>query len=67
MMIDNSYYSPPFFDFFDKNATQGPFITDPESTEFNADWKSEWFVNYVTEKSLHFRTNHLMFPMGGDF
>ena len=67
MMIDNSYYSPPFFDFFDKNATQGPFITDPESTEFNADWKSEWFVNYVTEKSHHFRTNHLMFPMGGDF
>lgn len=51
MLIDNNYYSPQYFDFFDKNATQGPFITDPESTEFNADWKSEWFVNYVTEKS----------------
>lgn len=67
MMIGNSYYPPRYFDFFGTNPDEGSFVVDPDSTEFNADWKAEWFINYVTELSHHFRTNHIMFPMGGDF
>jgi len=67
MMIGNSYYPPRYFDFFDAYEDEGVFVDDPNNTEFNADWKAAWFINYVTELSQHFRTNHIMFPMGGDF
>jgi len=66
-MIGNTYYPPRYFDFFDDYKDEGVFVTNPKNTEFNADWKAEWFINYVTDLSNHFRTNHIMFPMGGDF
>lgn len=67
MMIGNSYYSPLYFDFFGTDRDEGVFIDDPNNSEFNADWKSAFLVNYVTDLAKHFRTNHIMFPMGGDF
>lgn len=67
MMVDNSYYPPKYFNFYDDDRQEGVFITDPNNTEFNADWKAAYFVNFVTEVANHFRTNHIMFPMGGDF
>jgi hypothetical protein len=68
MMIDNSYYPPPCFNFEEDSYPQeGSFISDPDNTEFNAKWKSDWFVFFARYMSNQFRTNHIMFPMGGDF
>lgn len=67
LMVDNTYYPPQYFGFDDEGKNEGPFVDDPSLSTFNADWKSAWFVNYTQELSKHFRTNHLMIPMGGDF
>ena len=67
LMVHNTYYPPKYFGFEDGGKGEGSFVDDPTLSSFNADWKSAWFVNYVTELSSHFRTNNLMIPMGGDF
>lgn len=66
-MVGNTYYPPKYFGFDDDGRDEGVFVNDTTMSSFNADWKSEWFVNYVTELSTHFRTKNLMIPMGGDF
>jgi hypothetical protein len=42
-------------------------VNDSTLSSFNADWKSAYFIEHVTNMSKSFRTNHLLIPMGGDF
>jgi lysosomal alpha-mannosidase len=67
MMIGNIYWQPHGFDFQGSYEGDGPFIDNPNSTEFNADAKAELFVSMASEAANHFRTNHIMYSMGGDF
>jgi hypothetical protein len=67
MMIDNIYWSPEYLDFQGDWINDGPFIDNPNNTEFNAAFRASKFVAQAKEAANHFRTNHIMFPIGGDF
>jgi len=66
-MLD--YCSPNYFGFdpLDFDNMNGPFEDDPDLETFNADWKSNLFIQVVTNMSASYRTNHLLVPMGCDF
>jgi hypothetical protein len=66
-MIDNSYYPPHYFGFDDNGENEGPFVSNENLTTFNADWKSDFFVDFVRQWATHHRTNNILIPMGGDF
>ncbi len=67
-MLD-SYCAPDYFGFdnLDYDHMNGPFEDDPDLETFNADWKGDLFVNYVTKMSTEYKTNNLLVPMGCDF
>lgn len=67
-MVD-SYCAPDYFGFdtLDHDEMNGPFVDDETLDTFNAEFKSNLFINYVTKMSEQYRTNHLLVPMGCDF
>lgn len=67
MMIDNIYWSPEYLDFQGDWINDGPFIDAPNNTENNAAFRAAQFVAKASEAANHFRTNHILFPIGGDF
>ncbi|CDW90125.1 glycosyl hydrolases family 38 protein [Stylonychia lemnae] len=60
------YRSPPDFD-YDSDSTDDPFVDDPDLSTFNADVKSAQFMQWVTQVSANYATNHIMQVMGEDF
>jgi len=56
MMIDNIYWSPEYLDFQGDWINDGPFIDNPNNTEFNAAFRASKFVAQAKEAANHFRT-----------
>lgn len=67
MLIDNTYYPPQYFGFDDEGENEGPFVNDSSLSSFNADWKSDFFVDFVRNASNHLLTENILITMGGDF
>lgn len=67
-MVD--FYCPPnYFGFDQRDDTDNDtaFIDNPEFDTFNADWKTEAFMEVINEYISIYRTNHILIPMGCDF
>jgi hypothetical protein len=63
----DSYCPPKYFN-FDRYGYDEPFIIDEElEGVYNAEELTEKFMEMVNERSSHYRTNHLLVPMGCDF
>jgi lysosomal alpha-mannosidase len=60
-------YCPPKGFNFDRYGYDDPFEIDDTLSVFNAEQKTQDFIQMVNERSSHYRTNHLLIPMGCDF
>ncbi|XP_029158276.1 lysosomal alpha-mannosidase isoform X1 [Nylanderia fulva] len=62
----NTYSPPPGF-CFDVLCQDDPIIDDPDSPDYNIDKKIDDFLRYAVEQANFYRTNDIIFTMGGDF
>jgi hypothetical protein len=62
----DSYCAPAHFG-FDTLDGDDPFVANPNLTTFNADLKTQEFMDLVNRIKLHYQTNHILVPMGCDF
>ena len=62
----DGYCAPTGFG-FDTLDNDGPFVVNENLETFNAAQKAREFIEMVNEVSLHYRTNHILIPMGCDF
>ncbi|KAI5069723.1 hypothetical protein GOP47_0016024 [Adiantum capillus-veneris] len=60
------YYPPDGFN-FDFESFDTPIQDDPLLFDFNVQERVEDFVTYAETQASHFRTNHIMWTLGGDF
>ena len=44
-----------------------PFVSNKKSDMFNADEKTQQFIDYILDEHENYRGNHLMVPSGCDF
>lgn len=66
IMYDH-YYWPAGFNYDERDSDDSPVITDKTLSTFNGDEKVKDMLKYVNDMRQHYRTNHLLVPMGGDF
>ena len=62
----NHYYPPQGF-IVDETAGDDPIIDDPNLENYNVDEKIELFHNFILKEAEHYKINHLVVTMGGDF
>lgn len=62
----DSYCAPSGFG-FDTLDNDDPFVTNKNLETFNADEKAAEFIELATNISYHYRSNHILIPMGCDF
>ncbi|MCO5552104.1 hypothetical protein L7F22_005614 [Adiantum nelumboides] len=60
------YYPPKGFN-FDFESFDTPIQDDPLLFDFNVQERVDDFVKYAETQASHFRTNHIMWTLGGDF
>lgn len=61
------HYEPPHEFQFDISSTTSPIQDDPALFGYNVPKLVDLFVEYATNQSKEYRTNHVMWPMGDDF
>src|SRR4051812_47551967 len=61
------YGSPSEFEFDIYNSNPMLFITDKKLSTYNADEMTYKFLDLVNHWKTHYKTNHILIPMGGDF
>ncbi|XP_034669857.1 lysosomal alpha-mannosidase-like [Drosophila subobscura] len=64
-MLYNKYSHVPGFCF--DSLCNDPPIIDDKSSENNVEVRVHDFINYVQLLETHYRSNHIMVPMGDDF
>lgn len=61
------YCAPEEFEFDVFDSKNDPFVVDRKLSTFNADKKAVQFMTLVNHWRDHYRTNHILVPMGCDF
>ncbi|XP_050516902.1 lysosomal alpha-mannosidase isoform X2 [Diabrotica virgifera virgifera] len=65
--IMDSYYAPSDFCWDYLQCNSDAINDDPDSFDFNLDKKVEEFAAHIANYSSYFRTNNILYAMGGDF
>ncbi|XP_057661508.1 lysosomal alpha-mannosidase-like [Diorhabda carinulata] len=65
--IMDSYYAPNDFCWDYLQCSSDAINDDPDSFDYNLDKKVEEFSEKILNYSSYFRTNNILFAMGGDF
>lgn len=63
----DSYFAPSGFCWDYLQCNSDAINDDPESFDYNLDKKVEGFSEYISNYSNYYRTNNILFGMGGDF
>lgn len=66
-MFELPTYYPPRGFCFDQFCDDEPIKDDRRLEGYNLDFVLNNFINFIKKQAKHFRTNHLMVLMGGDF
>uniref|UniRef100_A0A2A4JU30 Alpha-mannosidase n=1 Tax=Heliothis virescens TaxID=7102 RepID=A0A2A4JU30_HELVI len=65
-VLHNTYSPPPGF-CFDVLCADEPIIDDPDSPMYNVESKISIFLDDAMKQAKYYRTNNVIFTMGGDF
>lgn len=65
-VLYHGYNPPPGF-CWDTLCTDDPIMDDEDMEGYNADQKTQDFLNYTKYQSIAYATDHLMMTMGSDF
>ncbi|XP_040846183.1 lysosomal alpha-mannosidase-like [Ochotona curzoniae] len=60
-------YMPPSHLCWDQLCDEKPIVEDLKNPEYNANIVADYFLDVVAEQQQHYRSNHIMMTMGGDF
>ena len=62
------FYGPPSgFCFDGVDCTDTPIKDDKDLEDYNVDERIDDFLGYVEQHAAHYKTNHIIVPMGSDF
>lgn len=61
------YHQPDGFRYDETQWSNGPVVTNPNLTTFNADEKVQSLRNYLLDMETKYKTNRLVIPWGDDF
>lgn len=62
----NHYNAPEGF-CFDVTCHDDDIITEEGQADYNYETKVKKYAKVITDAATHYKTNHLLVPMGGDF
>jgi hypothetical protein len=62
-----SYCSPENFSYDVFESNNDPFVLDKKLSTYNAEQRGAEFMELINHWKQHYRTNHILIPMGCDF
>ena len=65
-VLNNLYMAPSGF-CYDQRCKDPPVQDDPNLFDYNVDETVERFVKAAVDQAAHYKTNHILMTMGGDF